>query len=275
VGTSVTLFKPGDRVLGYSNSFMTGLNKDGAFQTYTIVSQELAAKLPDAISFEDGAALPLAVGTATISLFDNLGLPLPTTTSKSGKKQGSAILIWSGASSVGSVAIQMAALAGYTVFATASETHHEYLKNLGATEVFDYRSPTVASDLVSAATTAAKPITYALDTFSDTLSTTLILEILSKSGGKGSKLAHLLPWPESQMKQDGIAISNVSGENIFGNNELSTWAYGKFLTEALESGSFVSTPKVQAVDGGLDGLQAAMDLLKSGVSGTKLVVKVE
>jgi NADPH:quinone reductase-like Zn-dependent oxidoreductase len=83
----MTLFKPGDRVLGYSNSFLTGMNKDGAFQTYTIVSHELAAKLPNAISFEDRAAIPLALATTTISLFDILGLPLPTTTSRATKSQ--------------------------------------------------------------------------------------------------------------------------------------------------------------------------------------------
>jgi D-arabinose 1-dehydrogenase-like Zn-dependent alcohol dehydrogenase len=185
-------------------------------------------------------------------------------------------LIWSGASSVGSVAFQIAALAGYTVFATASETQYKYIKSLGATDVFDYKSPTVASDLVrAAANNAGKPITYALETFSNAASVIPILEILSKCGGKESKLVHLLPWPESDTKPDGITVSNVAGKHIFGNDELSTWAFGNFLTEALQSGSFVPSPKVHVVDGGLDRLQAAMELSRIGVSGTELVVKLD
>jgi NADPH:quinone reductase-like Zn-dependent oxidoreductase len=41
------------------------------------------------------------------------------------------MLVWGGASSVGSAAIQTAHMFGFTVYATASEKHHEYLKNFG------------------------------------------------------------------------------------------------------------------------------------------------
>jgi threonine dehydrogenase-like Zn-dependent dehydrogenase len=208
-------------------------------------------------------------------LFNDLDLALPTTIGKSEKKQGLSILVWSGASSVGTMAIQLASLAGFTVFATASETHHEYLKTLGATQVFDYKSPTVVSDLVTAAINAGNPITYAIDTFSDAVSLTQTIAVVSKYGGKGSKVAHLLPWPESETKPDGISTSYVQGEYLPDKKKITTWLFQTFLTAALESGSLVPSPKGQVVDGGVNGLQTAMDLLKDGVSATKLVVKLD
>jgi hypothetical protein len=46
--------------------------------------------------------------------------------------------------------IQLATAAGYEVIATASPRNHDYLKKLGAVNVFDYRSPTVVRDIISA-----------------------------------------------------------------------------------------------------------------------------
>ena len=44
------------------------------------------------------------------------------------------MLIWGGASSTGSAAVHVAKLMGFTVYTTASEKHHEYLKGLGASK---------------------------------------------------------------------------------------------------------------------------------------------
>lgn len=47
---------------------------------------------------------------------------------------------------------------------TASSSHHETLKRLGATDLFDYNSPEVTKDITEAATALGKgPIAYALD----------------------------------------------------------------------------------------------------------------
>ena len=49
--------------------------------------------------------------------------------------------------------------------------------------------------------------------------------------------------------------------------------YG-WLRDGLQSGTVVPSPRVQVEDGGLEGLNRALDKLKDGVSGTKLVVKI-
>jgi NADPH:quinone reductase-like Zn-dependent oxidoreductase len=64
-----------------------------------------------------------------------LGIPKPT---GSVIPQKAGLLIWGASSSVGTSALRLARNIGFKVFATASPTHHQTLKFLGAFEVFDY-----------------------------------------------------------------------------------------------------------------------------------------
>jgi Zn-dependent alcohol dehydrogenase len=273
VGSDVTIFKKGDRVLGFADGFSSGKLDNSAFQTYTIVPVTSAAKIPDSIDFEHGAMLPMAIATSSIALFNDLDLPRPTF--EPAPRGSASILIWGGASGLGSMAIQLAYLAGYTVYAVASQAQHTYLKSLGATALFDYRSSTVVKDIIDAAKSAGQPISHALDVISEEKTLTAVGEVLSRSGGQGSKLAHVLPWPESIVKPDGVQLLSVSGENMWTTREdISTWLFHSFLPSALEKGVIVPSPQLKIVDGGLSGLQSAMDSIKKGVSGQKLVVKL-
>ena len=58
--------------------------------------------------------------------------------------------MWGGSTSVGSNAIQLAAAAGYEVITTASPRNFDYVKSLGAAQVFDYNSPSVMPDIIAA-----------------------------------------------------------------------------------------------------------------------------
>ncbi len=85
------------------------------------------AVLPDTISFEDGAALPLAGTSAWIPLVDiaNVG-------------PGMRVLIHAGAGGVGSIGIQIAKARGAHVIATCSSRNVDFVKSLGAEEVIAY-----------------------------------------------------------------------------------------------------------------------------------------
>ena len=48
-----------------------------------------------------------------------------------------------------------------------------------------------------------------------------------------------------------------------------------WLKEQLENGEFVPSPKIQVVEGGLKSAQKALNKLKKGVGGLKLVLEVE
>lgn len=103
VGDSVTRFAVGDRVLGHAVGTDRKRNSaaEGAFQHYTVVLAHLAAPVPDSLSYEDAAVLPLALSTAACGLFqqDQLGLQHPSVTPK---PTGQTLLVWGGSTSVGS-----------------------------------------------------------------------------------------------------------------------------------------------------------------------------
>ncbi|MBW1606312.1 NADP-dependent oxidoreductase [Lactobacillus sp. Sy-1] len=121
VGSAITKFKPGDRVVSFVNTYK------GTLQEETVTEEGLTAALPDTASFEDGATIPVAGLIAYQALFDKLDL-----------QSGERLLIQGGAGAVGMFAIQFAKNAGANVTVNASPSHNEFLKNLGVNEVIDY-----------------------------------------------------------------------------------------------------------------------------------------
>ncbi|WP_347861901.1 NADP-dependent oxidoreductase [Salimicrobium sp. PL1-032A] len=121
-GEGVTSFEKGDRVLARPD--LTG---KGTYAEYTIVAEHLLAPLPENISYEEGAAVPLAGQTAWQCLTD------VTNVQKDEK-----VLIQAGAGGVGSYAIQFAKEKGAYVATTGSTENVDFLKSLGADEVIDY-----------------------------------------------------------------------------------------------------------------------------------------
>ncbi|KAF7550709.1 hypothetical protein G7046_g7933 [Stylonectria norvegica] len=287
VGSSVIAFKPGDRVLGLAHAFCSGNNNHGAFQEYTLVNAVSTALLPEGISLQEGATLPTAVGTASMALFDALDLPRPSieqkedtlqldSSSKAATSPGTLILVWGGASSAGSMTVQLAHLAGFTVFAAASECHHAYLRTLGASVLVDYDSPTAVEDLVAAATRVGTQISYAVDTISATYTLSSIIQVLTKSAvsGAGMKIAHTVGWPADLPKPAGIENEWIAADDLWERRQdLSTWLYNEALPKWLEQGIVVPA-RHRTIGGGLGGLQNGLNQLKKGVSGEKLVVEV-
>ena len=148
IGSAVTRFKPGDRVIGMLDYEAERVNK-GCFQLYCAGLEALSAKLPEKVEWKDGVVLSLALNTAAASLFQkaNLRLPFPKLKPES---QGKVLVVWGGSSAVGSCAIQMAKAAGFEVATTCSEHNFEYCKGLGADNVFDHRQEDVVDQMVKA-----------------------------------------------------------------------------------------------------------------------------
>lgn len=269
VGSDVTTVKPGDRVFGIGLAFLTGNRDHAGHQEYSILRANAVVPLPKKFNFTQGAALPTAVLTATMMLFDGLGLSQDDATNA-----GKSILIWGGASSVGAMTIQFARRFGLTVYTTASERHHARLRELGASAVVEYNSPTAVDDLISAADSAGTPISFALDVISapDTLAS--VIQILHKSSAVTKKLAITSPPTGGGETPDGIEVKFVNGAEIGGRREdLLTWLCRDVLPEWLESGGIV--PQAQRViDGGVGKIQDGLDVLKKGVSAEKVVVKL-
>ena len=127
VGAEVSTFQKGDRVFGTT----TGL-KSGSYAQYICVpeswKQGVIAQLPEAISYDEGAALPIGAMTA-YSLMNKL--PMTNKTN---------VMIYGASGSVGTYMLQYAKSKGATVTAVCSHKNHELVLSLGADYVLDYTS---------------------------------------------------------------------------------------------------------------------------------------
>lgn len=103
LGSSVTRFKIGQRVIGHCDSLLTQKWTNSGFQRYTTCREILVAAVPDSLPLANAAVLPLSVSTASAGLFKILKLPFPVLEPK---PTGKTVLIWGGSSSCGSSAIQ-------------------------------------------------------------------------------------------------------------------------------------------------------------------------
>jgi NADPH:quinone reductase-like Zn-dependent oxidoreductase len=123
VGTQVTTFRPGDQVYGMMNSL-----KGGAYAEYAAVDENKLALKPKNLSFKEAAAVPVTCLTAYQALYHKAHI-----------QPRQRVLINGASGGVGSFAIQLAKLSGALVSAVCSAQHAQFVKELGADEVIDYR----------------------------------------------------------------------------------------------------------------------------------------
>jgi alcohol dehydrogenase len=131
-GAGVTSWKIGDRVLidpvNRVEGGLMGETQDGGLAEYCRAKAHQLVAIPDKVSFEQAAALPVAYGTA-IRMMNTVGQV------KSGEK----VLILGASGGVGVCCVQLAKLAGAHVIACAgSEEKGRRLIELGADEIILY-----------------------------------------------------------------------------------------------------------------------------------------
>lgn len=122
VGPEVASVAPGDAVFAMLRSA-----HGGGYAELAVAPESAVALLPDGLSFEDAAALPLAGLTALQALRDRAELAA-----------GENALILGGAGGVGHLAVQIAKAFGAHVSATASTRNLPFLWQLGADRAIDY-----------------------------------------------------------------------------------------------------------------------------------------
>ncbi|ANS69916.1 zinc-binding oxidoreductase [Streptomyces lincolnensis] len=141
VGIGVATFEPGDEVFGML-PYPWG---HGSHAEYVIAPVRALAHKPASIDHTQAGALPLVSLTAWQALVENADL-----------RPGQRVLIHAAAGGVGHVAVQIAKARGAYVIGTASAGKHDFLRELGADEVIDYRE----TDF----TEAVKDVDVVLDT---------------------------------------------------------------------------------------------------------------
>lgn len=124
VGMKVQAFKPGDEVYGRPRQ-----DSIGAFAERIAVPEADLARKPATISFEEAGSLPLVALTAWQALIE-----------RGNVRPGQKVLIHAGAGGVGTIAIQLAKHLGASVATTVSTTNMDFVRELGADTVIDYRN---------------------------------------------------------------------------------------------------------------------------------------
>ena len=111
--------KPGDRV--------AALTRFEAYAERVVVNAEQAFPIPDALSFEEAAEIPVNYLTAWQSMFEMGNL-----------RRGDRILITSAAGGVGVAAVQLAKAKGLITFGTAGPSKQDFLRQMGVDHPIDY-----------------------------------------------------------------------------------------------------------------------------------------
>lgn len=124
IGAGYTDLNVGDEVYG-----LLDFRRDGAYAEYVSAPARDMALKPTSIDYVQAAAVPIAALTAWQALFDAADL-----------SAGQTVLIHGAAGGVGHFAVQFAKWKGARVIGTASARNVNFVRELGADEVFDYQT---------------------------------------------------------------------------------------------------------------------------------------
>jgi NADPH:quinone reductase-like Zn-dependent oxidoreductase len=125
-GRGVEDFERDDRILVHS----APLRGQGAWAEHFVVPAAAAARLPPSVSFETAGGFPVPALTADQALHEGIEISHTDT-----------VLVHGAGGVTGNLLVQLAALTGATVIATASAPSAQRARESGAGLVVDYRSP--------------------------------------------------------------------------------------------------------------------------------------
>lgn len=129
-GPRVTMWRPGDRVMGIVSG--------GAYAEKLVIHERQAMAVPDGMTWTDAAAIPEVFITAWDALIVQGGLT-----------SGRWAMVHAGASGVGTAAIQICRAIGARVIVTCSAGKVQACRDLGADAVVDYGSQDFVAEALS------------------------------------------------------------------------------------------------------------------------------
>ncbi len=204
IGAEVSGFKIGDEVYGATNEQFTG-----AYAEYALPSARMMVLKPKTLNFVRAASVPIVAVTAWQMLFDYAHVTA-----------GQTVLIHGAAGNVGAYAVQLASQAGLHVLTTAASADLEYVRQLGAERVVDYKRERFEDSMTG--------VDAVLDTVGgDTQQRSL--QVLKPGGILVSVVS---PVPEEDQKRYGIRAAYFYVE-------VTTARLNK-ITELFDSGKLVT-----------------------------------
>ncbi|KAJ8127605.1 hypothetical protein O1611_g6030 [Lasiodiplodia mahajangana] len=279
VGPDVKHFKFGDVVFGFAPPGP----KRSTHQEYSVAPEWMYGKIPEGLSLEEAATVPANLVTAFNTIATDLKLPTPWPKPDGYQppRADERILIWGAASSVGLYTIQVLKYYGYRhIVATASPKHHTYLKELGASEVYDYRRPTVVDELLRGAQGSEGPaFPLIVDCIGSQEGT---LAPISKVAQGGSTVAVMLPVILKHARKDtapeysmdatasvvwarGVNVAGVRTHFYFRNEMFREKLQTEIIPTLLAQG-IVQPNRYRVIEGAtlLERAKRALDVMREG-----------
>ncbi|RAL12666.1 zinc-binding alcohol dehydrogenase family protein [Aspergillus homomorphus CBS 101889] len=277
VGRNVFEFKPGDRV----GAFHEMLEPGGSYAEYAVAWSHTTFHLPEKVSFEDAATIPLAALTAIVSLYHHHRLPAPWTPSPS-THPTTPLLIYGGSTAVGAFAIKLARKSNIDPIIAIAGRGATYIRRFldesKGDAIVDYRSgpaETIAgvkAALARASSSAELTIHHVLDTIVSEDSSAVIRDVIHPGG----QVNYVLPCPYDV--SPGVKTNTwvSSAHQIGGVDDARDLCFVacRWFSRALASGEFEGHP-FEVREDGLAGVEGAMrDLRDNKASAVKYVFRV-
>jgi NADPH:quinone reductase-like Zn-dependent oxidoreductase len=208
IGSGVTDFKKGDRVYGVPNFL------GGAYTEFLAAKASGFALMPKSAGFNEAGAIPACACMAWNGI---VGL---------GRVQmGQRVLIHGAAGGIGTLAVQFAKSRGAYVIGTASEYNFDFLKQLGADEVIDYR------DYVFADLLQGIDVVFNASPVRDNVARLKSVQVLKEGG---IFVCTQLDSPFSEEFQQALAAKKAMGTFIGG--ALDRHAYLNEIAKLIDAG---------------------------------------
>lgn len=257
--------------------------------------------MPEHVSLAQGASLGVAYAAAALALGVSLGLRLPSIGSQAGPnlwqtvrdlppnslpqdvanecinniedeerpQAGDWIAIWGGSSTSALLISEIARLAGLKVILVVDAAKHgSRLTERGGTVLVDSHDPERAIKVIRAVT--GERLKFAIDTVGKQTATHLV-QALQTDSGKRAHVVGLTGLPKEA--RQGLVYHAVPIK-VFHEVPSVGLALMQWLEAALRDEA-IALPDVELADGGLGGINSALDRMRRGeISGRRLVVPI-
>jgi NADPH:quinone reductase-like Zn-dependent oxidoreductase len=291
----------GDVVFGPSTDYRDV--RKAAYQEYVVTTDYNVARIPHGVDVKEGAALGVAFIAAAISLSISLGVDFTRLRdapegpdfqriarsldprdvpedirdeifggiSKSERPHpGEWIAIWGASSMTGQIALQLAKFAGLKVACVADLARNGHkLSDLGADFMVDRYDADRAIEILKAVT--GNKLRFGIDTVGKDTAASLQKALANNSAGAKSHILGLSGLPKESgagVVQHSVPIKLFHEDPNFG-EQLAQWLEELLVAKSLQ------LPEVEVADGGLAGVNDALDRLRAGeVGGKRIVVPV-
>ncbi|KAF9769022.1 hypothetical protein IL306_013617 [Fusarium sp. DS 682] len=275
VGENVVGFHQGDRVAAFHEM----RTPHGAFAEYAIAPYYTTFHIPDSVSYEEAATIPLAAYTSACALFQQLEIPEPwSPLAKTETKRP--LLIYGASTATGAYAIKLAAAANVHPIIAVGSQRSEFVKpfldeSKGDT-LIDYTAYNSDDKLIKAIREAFKKggapdgqCWKAFDSVSEDLTVKLVTKAIAgppDASGRKPKMTNIFMKTQVEGSDPSVDVVFSMVAQVHDKDEKNkllgvTW--GSAFARGLREGWFTAHPYTMGKNG-LEGLSEGLKGLKEG-----------